>query len=108
MTQTAGKAVKANDLFVRIEMSKKRIFEQEAVVCTIKLYTKYQISQFFPTLQPSFNGFLIEELPLSPNLNKIERVNGENYMVAELKKCILFPQQSDHNVGQLRPVGGTI
>lgn len=94
MTQTAGKAVKANDLFVRIEMSKKRIFEQEAVVCTIKLYTKYQISQFFPTLQPSFNGFLIEELPLSPNLNKIERVNGENYMVAELKKCILFPQQS--------------
>lgn len=94
MTQTAGKDVKANDLFVRIEMSKKRIFEQEAVVCTIKLYTKYQISQFFPTLQPSFNGFLIEELPLSPNLNKVERVNGENYMVAELKKCILFPQQS--------------
>ncbi|MGN0214815.1 MAG: BatD family protein [Muribaculaceae bacterium] len=93
-TQDAGKQVSGNDLFVRIAMSKQNVYEQEAVVCTIKLYTKYQISQFMPTLQPSFNGFLIEELPLSPSLNNIERVNGENYMVAELKKCILFPQQS--------------
>ena len=47
-----------------------------------------------PTLQPSFNGFLIEDLPISPSLNNVEHVNGQNYMVAELKKCILFPQQS--------------
>jgi hypothetical protein len=94
MTQTSDKSVKGNDLFVRISMSKQHVYEQEAVVCTIKLYTKYKVSQFMPTLQPSFNGFLIEELPLSPNLNNVERVNGQNYMVAELKKCILFPQQS--------------
>ena len=93
-TQEAGKEVSGKDLFVRIAMSKTNVYEQEAVVCTIKLYTKYQISQFMPTLQPSFNGFLIEELPLSPSLNNVERVGGENYMVAELKKCILFPQQS--------------
>lgn len=93
-TQEAGKAVSGKDIFVRISMSKHNVYEQEAVVCTIKLYTKYQISQFMPTLQPSFNGFLIEDLPISPSLNNVERVNGENYMVAELKKCILFPQQS--------------
>ncbi|MGM9804291.1 MAG: BatD family protein [Muribaculaceae bacterium] len=93
-TQEAGKEVSSKDLFVRISMSKSKVYEQEAVVCTIKLYTKYQISQFMPTLQPSFNGFLIEDLPLSPSLNQVERLNGENYMVAELKKCILFPQQS--------------
>ena len=46
MTQTADKAVSGKDLFVRIEMSKPRVYEQQAVVCTIKLYTKYQISQF--------------------------------------------------------------
>lgn len=93
-TQDAGKKVSGKDIFVRISMSKQNVYEQEAVVCTIKLYTKYQISQFMPTLQPSFNGFLIEDLPISPSLNNVERVNGENYMVAELKKCILFPQQS--------------
>ena len=93
-SQSAGKQVSANDLFIRINLSKSSAYEQEAVVCTIKLYTKYQISQFMPTLQPSFNGFLIEELPISPSLNNVEHVNGQNYMVAELKKCILFPQQS--------------
>ena len=93
-SQSASKPLNSKDLFVRIEMSKQKVYEQEAVVCTIKLYTKYQISQFMPTIQPSFDGFLIEELPLSPSLNNVEHYNGENYMVAELKKCILFPQKS--------------
>lgn len=93
-SQRAGKEVGADDLFIRINLSKSSAYEQEAVVCTIKLYTKYQVSQFMPTLQPSFNGFLIEELPITSSLNNVERVNGQNYMVAELKKCILFPQQS--------------
>ena len=102
-TQTAGKQVSSKDLFVRIILSKSNVYEQEAVVCTLKLYTKYQISQFIANIQPSYNGFLIEELPVSPNLNEIEHVNGENYMVAELKKCILFPQQS----GKLTITSGT-
>ncbi len=94
MTQSADKAVSGKDLFVRIEMSKPRVYEQQAVVCTIKLYTKYQVSQFIPTIQPSFDGFLIEEIPMQPSLNKVENYNGEQYMVAILKKCILYPQQS--------------
>ena len=94
MTQTADKSVSGKDLFVRIEMSKPRVYEQQAVVCTIKLYTKYQVSQFIPTIQPSFDGFLIEEIPMQPSLNKVETLNGEQYMVAILKKCILYPQQS--------------
>ena len=94
MTQSADKEVSGKDLFVRIEMSKPRVYEQHAVVCTIKLYTKYQVSQFMPTIQPSFDGFLIEEIPMQPSLNKVETFNGQQYMVAILKKCILYPQQS--------------
>ena len=94
MTQSADKEVSGKDLFVRIEMSKLRVYEQQAVVCTIKLYTKYQVSQFMPTIQPSFDGFLIEEIPMQPSLNKVETFNGQQYMVAILKKCILYPQQS--------------
>lgn len=93
-SQSASKPVNANDIFVRINLSKQSAYEQEAILCTIKLYTKYEISSFMPTLQPSFNGFLIEDLPLQTQLNNIEHVNGQNYMVAELKKCILYPQQS--------------
>mgnify|MGYP004442566857 FL=1 len=93
-TQTAGKKITSKDFFVRIALSKNNVYEQEAVVCTIKLYTKYQISQFMCTKQPSFDGFLIEELPLQAQLNSIENVGGQNYMTAELKRCILFPQKS--------------
>ncbi len=93
-SQSASNEISASDIFVRINMSKQKVYEQEAVVCTIKLYTKYNISQFMTTLQPSFDGFLIEELNIEPSLNNVEHYNGQNYMVAELKKCILFPQKS--------------
>lgn len=94
MTQSADKDVSGKDVFVRIEMNKPHVYEQQAVVCTIKLYTKYQVSQFMPTIQPSFDGFLIEEIPMQPILNKVETINGQQYMVAILRKCILYPQQS--------------
>ena len=102
MNQTADKEVSSKDLFVRIQLSKPRVYEQQAVVCTIKLYTKYQISQFMPTIQPSFDGFLIEEIPVQPALNTVETLNGERYMTAILKQCILYPQQS----GQLTITSG--
>lgn len=93
-TQDHSRPVNANDVFVRINLSKSSAYEQEAIVCTIKLYTKYQISTFMPTLQPSFEGFLAEELDVQPSLNQVESLNGQNYMTAVLKKCILFPQRS--------------
>ena len=93
-TQTSDKLVNKNDVFVRIILSKSQAYEQEGLSCTIKLYTKYNIQQFMPTLQPSFNGFISQELPITSSINRIENYNGENYMVADLKQCILFPQQS--------------
>ncbi len=103
LTQDASRGVGAKDLFVRIEMSKPRVYEQQAVVCTIKLYTRYQISRFMVTKQPSFDGFLIEEIEQQPSLNRDEVVNGQNYKVAVLKRCILYPQQS----GKLTITSGT-
>ena len=94
MKQSAGSNVDANDFFVRVSLSKDVVYEQEAVVCTIKLFTRYSVSQFHCTQQPSFNGFLIEELPVSTNFQQMEMINGKKYATAELKKCILYPQES--------------
>ena len=93
-TQTADKPISNNDLYVRIEMSKPQVYEQEAVVCTIKLYTKFPIRPgVIPLEQPSFDGFLIEELNTPGQVN-VERVNGQNYYTIVFKKCILYPQKS--------------
>ncbi len=93
-TQSADRSVSKNDVFVRIILSKPTAYEQEAIECTIKLYTKFGISQFFPTKQPSFDGFLIEEVNFQSSLNQVEVYNGQRYLVALLKKCIIFPQKS--------------
>lgn len=93
-SQSAGKSVGKNDVFVRIILSKSSAYEQEGIMCTIKLYTKYNIQQFMATRQPTFDGFISQELPITSSINRIENYKGENYMVADLKQCILFPQQS--------------
>ena len=94
MKQSAGSNVDANDFFVKITMSKEVVYEQEAVVCLIKLFTRYNVSGFHCTKQPSFNGFLIEELPVDNSRPQAETFNGKKYYTAVLKKCILYPQES--------------
>lgn len=93
-SQTPDKQVSAKDVFVRIILNKAQAYEQEAIECTLKLYTKYQINSFMATSQPSFEGFLINEVDVQAQLNEIEHFNGQNYMTAILKKCIIYPQKS--------------
>lgn len=85
--------VSSDDLLVRVSFSKSSVFEQEPVVATIKVYTKYDISSFLPTTQPAFEGFLMEELPVNLETT-IEHYNGQNYHTAVLKRLLLYPQRS--------------
>jgi hypothetical protein len=91
-TQTPGK-ISANDLIVRVSFSKTHVYEQEAVIATIKVYTKYNISSFLVTTQPAFEGFLSEELPVQLE-TQLENYNGQNYYTAVLKRLLLYPQKS--------------
>lgn len=90
-----SKPISKDDIFVRIILNKSNAYEQEAIECTIKLYTKFQrINSFMMTQPPTFDGFLIEELDTQAALNTAENYNGQNYVTAVLKKCIIFPQKS--------------
>lgn len=86
-------SVSANDLFIRVSFSKTHAYEQEAVMATIKVYTKYSITSFLVTQQPLFDGFLSEELPVNLEVN-LENYNGQNYNTAVLKRLLLYPQKS--------------
>ena len=80
--------ISADDLLVRVFFSKSSVYEQEPVVATIKVYTKYDISSFMVTTQPAFEGFLTEELPVDLETS-IEHYNGQNYHTAVLKRQLL-------------------
>lgn len=85
--------ISPDDLLVRVSFSKGSVYEQEPVVATIKVYTKYDISSFLPTTQPAFEGFLCEELPVTLETS-IEHYNGQNYHTAVLKRLLLYPQKA--------------
>lgn len=91
-THGATKAT-AKDLIVRVSLSKNSIYEQEATIATIKVYTKYRILSFRATTLPAFDGFLAEELPVSGEVG-IEHFQGENYYTVILKKNIIYPQKA--------------
>lgn len=90
-----SRPISKDDIFVRIILNKSHAYEQEAIECTIKLYTKFQrINSFMMTSPPTFDGFLIEEVDTQAALNAVENYKGQNYVTAVLKKCIIFPQKS--------------
>lgn len=85
--------IEASDLLVRVFFSKSKVYEQEPVIATIKVYTKYDISSFLVTTQPAFEGFLCEELPVNLEA-ELEHYNGQNYHTAVLKRLLLYPQKA--------------
>lgn len=85
--------ITADDLLVRVSFSKSSVYEQEPVVATIKVYTKYDISSFIPTTQPVFEGFLMEDLPSDSEVS-MEHYNGQNYHTVVLRRLLLYPQKA--------------
>lgn len=94
-SQDSSTKISKNDIFVRVILNKSHAYEGEAIECTLKLYTKFErINSFMVTSPPTFDGFLIDELDTQASLNEIEHYNGQNYITAVLKRCIIFPQKS--------------
>ena len=74
--------------------SKKRLYEQEAVLLTYKLYTLVSIDQCSGKM-PDLDGFHTQEIALPQQKTlKYERVNGRNYGTVVWSQYVLFPQKT--------------
>ena len=100
---TNGGAISADDLFVRVNISKTNVFKGEHIVATIKIYTKIDLISFNNISYPSFDGFWKQDIESSGNIvfNQ-ENINGKIYDVGILEESILYPQQ--HGVLTISPV----
>ncbi|MDO5394935.1 MAG: BatD family protein [Bacteroidales bacterium] len=85
--------IKPNDIIVTVSMSKDKVYENEAVIATIRVYTKHDITSFRATTLPSFDGFLSEELPVNEQPHLVH-FRGDNYYTVIVKKCLLYPQKA--------------
>ena len=96
-TVTGGgtQRVTSESIFVRTIVSKTKIYEQEAISVTYKLYTLLDVAQFTGAKLPDFNGFLKQDIEQSQNKQlSAETYKGRSYGTVVLYQAVLFPQHT--------------
>lgn len=92
-SSSSDKRVSDKDLFITATISKTKVFEQEAVLLTYKLYTLVNIRQLMGEM-PELDGFHCQELNSKAQLSlKYEHYNGRNYGTAIWRQYLLYPQK---------------
>lgn len=90
--------ISSDNIFIKTIPSRTKVYEQEAIVLTYKLFFRVDISNIQPVEFPDFKGFLVQEIELQPDRRpQVENYNGRNYNTYEIRKVLLFPQ----NTGKL-------
>jgi len=86
--------ISGQELYMTVTANRQKIYEQEAVLLTYKLYTLVNIQQISGEM-PQIDGCHVQEMDRSAQLSlKYERVNGRNYGTAVWKQYVLFPQKT--------------
>lgn len=93
-TTTSSTSADGRDLFITVSASKKRVYEQEAVLLTYKVYTLVNLVQLQGNM-PELNGCHQQEIDLPGQKSlKLEHYNGRNYKTCVWSQYVIFPQQS--------------
>jgi hypothetical protein len=88
-------AISDQDVFLRLDVSKRRVMKGEPLTATLKLYTRVNVSGAEDIRFPTFNGFWSQEVYAPQQIDwQRENVNGEIYQVATLRRYVLLPQQA--------------
>lgn len=91
---TTNAAIGDKDLYIDLVATKTKVYEQEAVLLTYKLYTLVNIQQLTGEM-PELDGFHVQEVGSKAQMSlKYERVNGRNYGTAVWRQYVLYPQRT--------------
>lgn len=91
---TAG--ISSENIFIRTIASKTKVYEQECILLSYKLYfAGVDVTQFTNnTKLPEYKGFLKQDLELGEIQTELEHYNGRNYRTATLYQTLLYPQHN--------------
>ncbi|MBQ9201418.1 MAG: protein BatD [Bacteroidales bacterium] len=94
-TSAQAQTLTEENLFLRVIPTKTRLYEQEAVTLTYKLYTRLEVAGAENYKFPEYKGFMMQEIESPQEVSwDMENYNGRNYRTAVLRQVVLFPQQS--------------
>lgn len=90
--KAAGSAISGRDLFIKVSANKKKVYEQEPILLTYKVYTLVDLTQLEGKM-PELTGFHTQEIPLPQQKSfHIERVNGKPYRTVTWSQYVMYPQ----------------
>jgi hypothetical protein len=82
------------NLYLRAVASKTRVYPNEPVVLSYKLYTRVALGNVRFLTLPATTGFWVEEFELKEASPSVEIVNGRQFQVHTIRKLGLFPMNS--------------
>jgi len=95
-TAAPAGTVKNDDLYIKALISNSHPYLGEQVIVTYRIYTKIQVSDLSVKKLSSFPGFWTKDL--MDNNKQLQQstkiINGEQYVVADVRKLALYPQKS--------------
>ena len=92
--KAAGSAISGRDLFIKVSANKKKVYEQEPILLTYKVYTLVDLTQLEGKM-PELTGFHTQEIPLPQQKSfHIERVNGKPYRTVTWSQYVMYPQMT--------------
>ena len=87
-----GSRISGSDLFIKVSANKKRVYEQEPILLTYKVYTLVQLSQLRGDM-PDLKSFYTQEVDLPQQKSfSLETVNGRPYRTCTWSQYVMFPQ----------------
>lgn len=81
-----------DNIFVQAWVDRKTVYQNQQVLLTYSLYTRYDTRYEGFEKEPETSGFWIEEFPMEREIERETiKVNGKRYVKADVKKLALFP-----------------
>ncbi len=84
----------SDNVFVKLTVNKKEVYQGEQVIATYKFYYRMTITNTSISKAPTYTGFWSQDLEVPENIQFTPEVyNGVQYNAAVIKKDALFPQR---------------
>ena len=90
----SGSPISGNDLFIKVSANKQRVYEQEPILLTYKVYTLVDLIQLEGKM-PDLTGFHTQEVELPQQKSfHMESLNGKNYKCVTWSQYVMYPQMT--------------
>ncbi len=99
---TSGQAVTkptnadlGDNIFVRTQVSKSKVYVGEVIDVTFKVYTRMEMQLRNITKLPSYDGFFVQNIKTVEQTKQTnETIDGVTYVVGEIYKTYVIPQRT--------------